>query len=138
MKNSVIEIVADPAKEARRYVENAKDLLRDKGMLDKETRLYQDRKYVRMAGNTLWNGCLIALDAVLHIKNGKGRPSIDKYKAAAAKRDRKLLATILAGYEPMHLLMGYDGTRNKKGCDIGFESANAIIDRCALLYPGEA
>ena len=72
------------------------------------------------------------------IKNGKGRPSIDKYKSAAAKRDRKLLATILAGYEPMHLLMGYDGTRNKKGCDIGFESANAIIDRCALLYPGEA
>lgn len=68
MKNSVIEIVADPAKEARRYVENAKDLLRDKGMLDKETRLYQDRKYVRMAGNTLWNGVLVIIEALFHLK----------------------------------------------------------------------
>jgi hypothetical protein len=127
----------NPIKEARRYVANAQEIIQ-KANYDPVLKIYTDNKYVKIAGNTLWNGCLIALDAVLHVKNGKGRPSIDKYKAAAAKRDRKLLATILAGYEPMHLLMGYDGTRNKKGCDIGFESANAIIDRCAMLYPGEA
>ena len=126
-----------PIEEARRYVANAQEIIQ-KANYDPILKIYTDNKYVKIAGNTLWNGCLIALDAVLHVKNGKGRPSIDKYKAAAAKRDRKLLATILAGYEPMHLLMGYDGTRNKKGCDIGFESANAIINRCALLYPGEA
>ena len=44
----------------------------------------------------------------------------------------------MTGYDTMHLYMGYDGTKNKKVCDAGFEKANAIIDRCALLYPGEA
>ena len=34
--------------------------------------------------------------------------------------------------------MGYDGTKNKKTCDSGFEFANTIIDRCALLLPAPA
>lgn len=33
--------------------------------------------------------------------------------------------------------MGYDGTRGKKICDTGFEYANEIINRCALLYSGK-
>ena len=60
----------------------------------------------------------------------------EKYKAAAGKRDRKLLQFINIGYDTMHLVMGYDGNRNKNVCDTGFENANAIIDRCATLYPG--
>ena len=94
-----------------------------------------DGKYVKMAGDTLWKGCLIALDAVLKVREGKGRPSIDKYKEAAGKRDQKLLAYIVTGYDTMHLYMGYDGTGNKKTCDSGFDYANMIIDRCAKLVP---
>lgn len=56
-------------------------------------------------------------------------------KMAAAKRDRKLLAAIVAGYETMHLYMGYDGTRNKDVCNSGFAKAKAIIDQCAKLCP---
>ena len=70
------------------------------------------------------------------MRKGKGRPSIEKYKEAAGQRDRKLLAAIVSGYDLMHLTMGYDGVKNKKVCDAGFENANAIIDRCALLCPG--
>lgn len=55
------ETYTDPVAEARRYVQNAKDLLEEKGKLDVETQLYKDRKYVRMAGNTLWNGVLLIL-----------------------------------------------------------------------------
>jgi hypothetical protein len=33
----------------------------------------------------------------------------------------------------MHLTMGYDGTKDKSVCDKGFEYANAIIDRCAMM-----
>jgi len=51
----------NPIEEARRYVDNAKDLLREKGELDPETHSYSDRKYVKMAGNTLWNGVLFIL-----------------------------------------------------------------------------
>lgn len=102
-----------------------------------DTLLYKDKKYVCIAGDTLWKGCLIALDAVLGVREGKGRPSIEKYKEAAGKRDRKLLAFVVAGYNTMHLTMGYDGTKGKKVCDAGFDYANAIIDRCALLHPGK-
>ena len=127
----------DPIEEARRYVANAKEVIQRAG-LDPELQIYTDGKYVKMAGNTLWNGCLVALDAVLDVRKGKGRPSIDKYKEAAAKRDRKLLAAIVAGYDFMHLTMGYDGSKGKKTCDTGFEYANDIIDRCAVLMPKPA
>jgi len=124
----------DPIEEARRYVANAKEVI-EKAGLDPELQIYTDGKYVKMAGNTLWNGCLIALDAALSVRKGKGRPSVEKYKEAAGKRDRKLLAAIVAGYETMHLYMGYDGTKNVDVCNSGFVKAGAIIDRCALLWP---
>ena len=127
----------NPIEEARRYVANAEEVIK-KANYDPELNIYTDGKYVKMAGNTLWNGCLVALDAVLDVRKGKGRPAIEKYKEAAGKRDRKLLAAIVGGYETMHLSMGYDGNKSRKVCDAGFESANAIINRCALLYPGSA
>ena len=127
----------NPIEEARRYVANAEEVIK-KDNYDPETMSYIDSKYVKMAGDTLWKGCLLALDAVLHVRKGKGRPSIEKYKDAAAKRDRKLLQFMNNGYDVMHLYMGYDGTKGKKTCDVGFEYANYIIDRCATLYPKTA
>ena len=135
--NNKIELIMqneDPIEEARRYVANAKEVIQ-KAKYDPEFKSYTYRKYVKMAGDTLWKGCLIALDAVLQIRKGKGRPSIEKYKAAAGNRDRKLLNFVNIGYDTMHLSMGYDGTLNKKICDSGFEYANAIIDHCAALCP---
>ena len=126
---------ANPIEEARRYVANAEEIIK-KASYDSELKIYTDSKYIKIAGDTLWKGCLIALDAVLDIRKGKGRPSIEKYKEAAGKRDRKLLAAIVAGYETMHLYMGYDGTKNKDVCNSGFAKAETIINRCALLYPG--
>ena len=127
----------NPIDEARRYVANAKDVIKNANY-DRNFKMYMDGKYVKMAGDTLWKGCLIALDAVLNIRKGKGRPSIDKYKEAAGKRDQKLLAYIVTGYDTMHLYMGYDGTGNKKTCDSGFDYANMIIDRCAMMMPETA
>lgn len=116
---------------------NAEEIIR-KANYDPETKLYTDSKYIKTAGDILWKGCLIALDAVLHVRKGKGRPSIKTYKEAASKRDHKLLQFVNTGYETMHLVMGYDGNKGKKVCDAGFEYANAIIDRCAQISPGTA
>ncbi|MBR4135756.1 MAG: DUF5618 family protein [Bacteroidales bacterium] len=124
----------DPIEEARRYVTNAEEVIK-KAKYDPELKSYTDSKYVKMAGNTLWNGCLIALDAVLHVRKGKGRPSIEKYKEAAGKRDRKLLNSVNIGYDTMHLFMGYDGSKDKRVCDAGFANANDIINHCAKLMP---
>lgn len=109
-----------------------------KANYDPELKIYTDGKYVKMAGNTLWNGCLIALDALFGISRRKGRPDIKKYKEEAGRRDRKLLAAIVAGYDVLHLSMGYDGVKGKKICDAGFEYANDIINRCAILLPTTA
>lgn len=125
----------DPIEEARRYVANAKEVI-EKANYDQELKSYTDSKYIKMAGDTLWKGCLIALDAVLQIRKGKGRPSIEKYREAAGKRDRKLLNYVNIGYNTMHLTMGYDGNKQKGVCDAGFEAANDIIERCAKLYQG--
>jgi len=125
----------DPIEEARRYVANAEEVIKKSGY-DPELNRYSDGKYVKMAGNTLWNGCLIALDALFGISKRKGRPDIRKYKEEAAKRDKKLQAAIADGYSTMHLSMGYDGVKGKKICDAGFEYANDIINHCAKLMQG--
>lgn len=124
----------NPIDEARRYVENAKRIIAENGEYDKSTRCYTDSKYVRMAGNTLWNGVLIALEYIFNVRKGKRtRPDISDYKEAVGKRDKKLLQFVNSGYNILHLCMGYDGEKNKAVCDEGFRLANAIIDRCAAL-----
>lgn len=124
----------NPIDEARRYVANAKAALSENGELDTELKLYKDRKYVRAAGNYLWLGVLLALDAVFHVRDSRRRRvEINDYKDAVGKRDRKLLALVNTGYDVMHLSMNYDGNQSKAVCDSGFQLANAIIDRCAVM-----
>ena len=122
----------NPIEEARRYVANAEESI-VKAVYDPDTKSYTDKKYVKKAGDILWKGCLIALDTVFNVRKGKGRPSIDKYRDAVAKRDRKLLNYVNNGYDITHLCMGYDGTTDKTVCDRGFGITNDIIDHCAML-----
>jgi len=124
----------NPIDEARRYVENAKKTLNENGELDVELNRYEDDKYVRSAGNYLWLGVLMALDAVFHVREDRRtRVDIDDYRKAVGKRDRKLLALVNDGYEVMHLYMNYDGNQSKGVSDDGFRLANNIIDRCAAM-----
>ena len=51
---------------ARRYVDNVRELLRDKA--HKEDGYYQDTKYVKIAGHTAYAGILVALDEFLEKK----------------------------------------------------------------------
>ena len=124
----------DPIKESRRYVDNARKTLRDNGKLDVEQNRYEDDKYVKAAGNYLWGGVLIALDAVFHVKKSENdRVDIKDYRQAVGKRDRKLLGLVNNGYETIHLYMNYDGAQDKVICDNGFRLANEIINKCAVM-----
>ena len=128
--------IKNPVEEARRYVDNAKTILSKNGELDVDTRLYNDRKYVKMAGNTLWSGVLLILDAVFHVrKDRRTRVHIEDYQKAVNKRDGQLAKLVYTGYDIMHLYMGYDGIQEKNTCDSGFRLANEIIDRCERLLP---
>jgi len=68
--------------EAHRYLENAKEILRDKAQ--KEDSRYHDRKYVRMAGHTAYLAILVALDGLFGIKK-KGRKKVEWYQEQLAK-----------------------------------------------------
>ena len=77
----------DTITEATRYIDNAKELLRDKAQ--KEDKYYTDAKYVKMAGNTAYSGVLLALDGLLGVKK-KGRKSVEWYKEELGKMDKSL------------------------------------------------
>lgn len=129
----------NPIEEARRYVKNAQDVLRDNTKVDPETEMYEDPKYVRAAGNYLWLGVLMALDAVFHVRQDRRkRVNIEDYTEAVGKRDRKLLDWVNNGYMVMHLYMNYDGIQDKDVCQKGFRLANTIIDRCEVMLPKSA
>ncbi len=124
----------NPIAEARRYVDNARKTLSENGELDVELNRYDDEKYVRAAGNYLWLGVLMALDAVFQVrKDRRTRVDINDYRECVGKRDRKLLALMNDGYDVMHLYMNYDGNQSKGVCDDGFRLANTIINRCETM-----
>lgn len=126
----------NPIEEARRYVQNAKDVLNEKTKLNVETQTYEDSKYVRAAGNYLWLGVLKALDAVFDVrKDRRTRVHIDDYLEAISKRDKKLLDWVDNGYMVMHLYMNYDGVKDRKVCAQGFCLAEQIINRCEAMLP---
>ena len=130
----MIGTTTDPVAEARRYVQNAKDVLEENGKLDLETGCYEDSKYVKSAGHYLWSAILIILDAVFDVKNKqRPHPDIKDYRSEIVKRDRKLLTMINAAYETMHITMGYDGNLSKDVCQGGIHLATDIIDRCATM-----
>ena len=135
-KSNIVVKKREPIKEARRYVDNAREILIERGKLDDDGFQYEDEKYVRAAGNYLWLGVLMALDGVFHVREDRRtRVNIEAYQAAVSKRDQKLLYWLNVGYEAIHLFMNYDGNPYKGLCDSGFEIANRIIDRCESLMP---
>ena len=124
----------NPIEDARRYVDNARETLREKGEFNAELNRYDDEKYVRAAGNYLWLGVLMALDAVFNVREDRRtRVDIKDYREAVGRRDKKLPALVNDGYDVMHLYMNYDGNQSKGVSDEGFRLANNIIDRCAAM-----
>lgn len=111
-------------KEARRYMENAKEILREKAV--KEDGYYQDSKYVKVAGHTAYAGVLVALDDFLGKKN-KVRKDVEWYKAHLSKMDKKVLNSFLTAYQVLHLDMAYDGAKSAKLAATGLEEAEFII-----------
>ena len=111
--------------EAKRYVENAREILRDKAR--KEDGYYQDSKYVKMAGHTAYVGILLALDGFLG-KKGKGRKDVDWYKQHLSKLDKRVLNSFISAYDILHLSMAYDGIPLASVVTAGLQEADTIID----------
>ena len=124
-----------PIREAERYLQNARQILSEKA--GKEGSYYSDSKYVKMAGNTAWNGVLVALDAVLpvraNLKKGQ-RPDFQDYQNAIAQRDSKMPRVLLNAYDLLHKSLGYDGITRYKVVQDSLEQANIIISWAEKHY----
>ncbi|MDR0768760.1 MAG: DUF5618 family protein [Dysgonamonadaceae bacterium] len=121
--------------EAMRYMENAKETLKKAG---KDDQRYKDRKYVKTACGTAYNGVLLALDAYLllkGIKTAKRRKSIEYYCEQLGKLDKKMLQHLNNAYEALHLNGYYEGTLNAHIIKSGFDDAYGIIDKIKPEQP---
>lgn len=117
--------IEDSVREAKRYLDNAKEILREKAR--KEDGYYQDAKYVKMAGHTAYTGVLFALDRYLG-KKTKGRQDVDWYKQNLSRFDKKVLNSFLTAYQVLHLDMAYDGAQSADLAKLGIREAERIID----------
>ena len=124
-----------PIREAERHLQNARQILSEKA--EKDGGYYKDRKYVKMAGNTAWNGVLVALDAVLPVRTNlkKGqRPEFKDYQEAISKRDRKMPQVLYNAYELLHKSLGYDGITDYKIVQLSLDKARIILDWANKQY----
>ena len=111
--------------DAHRYIDNAKDILRDKAQ--KEDSLYKDKKYVRMASHTAYFGLLTALDGLLGNKK-KGRKSVTWYQEELGKIDKKVLNRFNMIYDTLYLTMAYDGNLSVDIANVGLKEAEQIVN----------
>lgn len=126
----------DPIKEAQRYIENAKTLLKEKAILDPKLGAYEDSKYVKLAGHALWTGAIIALSYSLKIKKKpKQRLDIKDFQDAASKRNKKLLGILVNQYQSAHLYMGYDGHKSVEISKAAIRQTQEIVDWCDKNRP---
>jgi hypothetical protein len=101
---------------------------------------YSDKKYVKMAGHTVWCGVLLALDVALGIKTGlkrKQRLEFKDYQAAVSKIDDKMNRPLLNSCETLHKVLGYDGNLNYAIVQSGLNEAQYIIDWAGKHYRPE-
>ncbi len=117
--------IQDSIREAKRYLDNAKEILREKA--GKEDGYYQDAKYVKMAGHTAYTGVLFALDRYFG-KKTKGRQDVDWYKQNLSRFDKKVLNSFLTAYQVLHLDMAYDGAKSADLAKLGMQEAERIMD----------
>ena len=130
-----MKAIKHPIREAERYLENAKQILSEKAV--KDGSLYQDSKYVRMAGDTAWKGVLLALDEVLEVRKNlksRQRPDIKDYQAAMSKKDSKMTKHLHVAYEILHLYLGYDGNLSCNVVKEGMNYAKLMIDWAKKNY----
>jgi hypothetical protein len=117
--------------EAMRYMDNAKEYLKQ---AKKEDNHYHDKKYVKTACGTAYNGLLVALDGFLMLKGvekpkEKLRKSIEYYQSNITKIDKKMLNYLNDAYEILHLWGYYDGIGSVTVVKDGFDTAYKIIDK---------
>jgi hypothetical protein len=118
--------IMEAISEARRHIDNAKDFLSSNAK--KQDGLYQDKKYVKIAGHTAYTGILLVLNELLGEKNKKTPKSVEWYQFELSRIDKTLLSKFTTAYEILHIDMGYQGIKSAETASLGLRTAEKIID----------
>ena len=127
LKEKVSSNIA-PAEEAQRYLDNAKEILREKA--GKKDGLYADVKYVKMASGTAYSAALLILDEFLKQKEGDKfvKPkSIEDYTNRVRKYDKKLLRLLVNVYDELHIIGYYHGTKSVDTIQKGLTNVTQML-----------
>jgi hypothetical protein len=125
----------NPIDEAKRYMDNAKQILSKNAGKMGET--YSDPKYVKLAGHAAWSGVLVALDGALDVRKsmkGNQRPDIKHYIDAVHRKDKKMSNYFIGTYDSLHKALGYDGNLNYKVVQASLEQGKNMINWAAKYY----
>jgi len=119
--------------EARRYLDNAKEILNEKTSILNDR--YSDQKYVRQASGMAYLAATIPIRSFLFeqgiIKDKRKLPkTIDQYTMFIKKipRNGKLMDYYNTVYENLHVAGYYEGYCDVKMIKSGFEKVQKIID----------
>ncbi len=124
---------------AKRYLRNAKELLKNAG-LNKEVNSYIDIKHVSIASGTAYLAVLEAMKALIMVRKFWDITEVEK-NAKEISSYRKILKTLPLGkdkdvildllldvYNILHLGGYYRKLRDEKSIDSGFEKVERIIE----------
>lgn len=113
-KKDVKKIKADAVQEAKRYLQNARTILKEKAVINEEINYYTKAKYVKSACGKAYKAVLIVLDAYIAI-NGEiftqpkyKRKRIEYYRENIKERDFFLFNDLHTTYNVLYL-SGYYG-----------------------------
>jgi len=112
------------SKETERYLANGLEVLKKAG---KKGKYYEDGKYVKMAGHTLYSAMLLALDDVLQ-KTRKNRNTESEYRKFLAGKNKSILKDFNNAYFILHQSMGYDGVLSNIVIQDGIKTAKNVIN----------
>ena len=119
--------------EARRYLDNAKEILNEKTSIQNDR--YSDQKYVRQASGMAYLAATIPIRSFLFeqgiVKDKRKLPkTIDQYTMFIKKipRNGKLMDYYNTVYENLHVAGYYEGYCNVGMIKSGFENVKKIID----------
>ncbi|WP_250631629.1 DUF5618 family protein [Rhodoflexus caldus] len=111
--------------EALRYMDNAKESLKNAGKKDND---YADVKYVISASGIAYRGVLLAIDEYLKRKEGAKPASIEEYRTRLSKHNKTLKTLLNSVYDSLHLAGYYHGTTSARTIKHGLEDAYKIIN----------
>lgn len=107
---------------ARTQIENAKELLRTNAR--PEYGLYQNRKYVKKAGNIAYKGLLLSL---IELLKQDEKCDKDLVEQNLSKLNKKIFADFITAQQVLSKSMGLYGTRSQKLTELGISEAEKII-----------